>query len=210
MLDDGAVVRVRPRESLVRTGLVASVVGGVPLLAVLYWLSLVQGSWRRVLVVHVLAVVVLLLAWLRHRGSFAEVTRTHLIKQAFFRRRVVEREQIASAIIVHTWRAGSSDAVPQLLIRDAAESTLVRFRGAFWSMEAMETIAHGLQVPVTIAPETMTLPEFYAEHPHSAYWYEGRLWVTVAGVVVAFAGAFLVMSWIMLAIGAPGALGLVP
>ncbi|MGX5680898.1 hypothetical protein [Schumannella luteola] len=210
MDDDAVLVHVRPRESLGRTGLIASLVGGVPLFGVLYWLSASQGSWRRVLVVHVLVVAIVTFGWTRHHGAFAEVTASRVVKQAFFRRRVVERDRIASTLLAHTWRPGSSEAVPQLLLLDADGVTIMRFRGAFWSIEAMQAIAAELQVPTTVAPETISLKEFYEENPRSAYWYEGRPWVAAGGVALAFAGAFLVMSWIMLAIGAPSTLSLTP
>ncbi|MDO7881006.1 hypothetical protein [Antiquaquibacter soli] len=203
-------MRVTPRESLAHTGLIASLVGGIPLFGVLYWLSASQGSWRRVLAVHVVAVAVVAFGWIRHRGAFAEVTATRVIKQAFFRRHVIDRDRIASALIGHTWRPGSSEAVPQLLLRDADDRTLLRLRGTFWTLTSMESLVDAVRVPVTVDPETISLREFYEAHPDSAYWYEGRPWVSVLGIAVAFAGAFVIMSWIMFAIGVPSTLSLTP
>jgi hypothetical protein len=204
------LVTVRPRESLARAGLVAGLVAGVPLFGVLYWLSASQGSWRRVLVIHVLIVGISAFAWIRYTGSYTEVTTDRLIKQAFFKRRVVDRERIASTVIGQTWRPGSSETVPQLLALDRDGQCLTRLRGAYWSLESMQTIAGALGVPCAMESHPVTLKEFYEEHPHAAYWYEGKAWVGIVGVVAAFAGAFVVVSWIMMAIGSHSLFSLTP
>lgn len=211
MIDANTVLaHVRPRESLVRAGVIALVIGGIPLFSVLYWLSYSQGSWRRVLAVNIAVAAVALFAWIRHRRVYTEVGESELVKQAYLRRHIIDRERIASTLIAHTWRPGSSESIPQLLVLDRAGECLIRLRGTVWSLEAMETIAEALVVPSTVETHTMTLREFYAEHPNSAYWYEGRPWITVAGIAVGFALAFLGTSWIMMAIGAPSALVFVP
>ena len=199
-------VRVRPRASLARTGLIAIAIGGLPLFGVLYWMSASQGSWRRVLVIHVIAIVIAGLAWVRHSNAYAEVSETRVIKQAFFGFDSVDRLSVASAVIAQTWRPGSSDSVPQLLLLDADGKRLIRFRGTFWSLESMEELVSALGVTVTREQEPVSLREFFETHPTAAYWYEGKPWVAAAGIVVAFAGAFAIMSWLMIAIGAPSAL----
>jgi hypothetical protein len=199
-------VLVRPRASLARTGLIAMAIGGLPLFGVLYWMSALQGSWRRVLVVHIIVIVIAGLAWIRHSNAYAEVTETRVIKQAFFGFDSVDRSSVASAVIAQTWRPGSSEAVPQLLLLDADGNRLIRFRGTFWSLESMEEVVSALGVTVTFEKEPVSLREFFEAHPTAAYWYEGKPWVAAVGIVVAFASAFAIMSWIMIAIGAPSAL----
>lgn len=210
MDEETALVAVRPRESLARAGLIAALVAGVPLFGVLYWLSASQGSWRRVLVIHVLIVGLSAFAWIRYHGSYTEVTPEQLIKQAFFKRRVVDRELIGSTLIGQTWRPGSSETVPQLLVLGHDGECLVRLRGAYWSQEAMEAVAASLAVHCVRESHPVTLKEFYEEHPHAAYWYEGKAWVSIAGVIAAFAGAFVVVSWIMMAIGSHSLFSLTP
>lgn len=210
MDEETSLVRVRARESLARAGLVSGLIAGIPLFGVLYWLSASQGSWRRVLVFHVLVVAIGAFAWIRYTGAFTAVTPTRLIKQAFFLTRVVDRSLIASTKIGQTWRPGSSESVPQLLVLDAEGECLTRLRGAYWSLESMETVAGALGVPCSVESHPVTLREFYEQHPRAAYWYEGKTWVAIAGVAVAFAGAFVIMSWIMMAIGAPSSLSLTP
>jgi len=81
-------------------------------------------------------------------------------------------------------------------------------RGTFWSREDMLTIAEAIGAPLTVEREPMTLAEFYALRPGIAYWYEGKLWLTVLGIVLAFAASYFLLSALMAAIGVPSLLSL--
>lgn len=207
-MDESDRVRVLPRASLGRAWLIAAIVAGLPLFGVLYWLSMEQGSWRRVLVVQVLLVVAAALIWTRHTGAFAEVGERTVTKQAFVGSAIVPRDRIAEARIVTTWRHGSSEAVPQLLLLDSDGHTLLRMDGTFWDLDSMQRIAAATGVTVTHDVEPRAAKEFLTEHPTAAYFYEGRPWIAILGISLAFATSFVVMSWIMYAIGAPIALGM--
>jgi hypothetical protein len=207
-MDESDRVRVLPRASLGRAWLIAALVSGLPLFSVLYWLSMEQGSWRRVLVVQVILVVIAALIWTRHTGAFTEVGERTVTKQAFFGSTIVPRDRITEARLVTTWRHGSSEAVPQLLLLDEHGHTLLRMDGTFWDQESMERIAAATGVTVTHEVEPSAAKEFLTEHPTAAYFYEGRPWIAILGISLAFATAFVVMSWIMYAIGAPSALGM--
>lgn len=196
-------VRVRPRASLGRAWLYSALVAGVPLFGVLYWISAEQGNWRRVLVVQVILVFVVAIVWTRHAGAFAEVGERTVTKQAFFGSSIVPRDRIATARMMSTWRQGSSEAIPQLLLLDADGRTLLRMDGTFWDADSMERIARAVGVPIERDEAPSATKEFLAENPTAAYFYEGRPWIAVLGISLAFAGAFLVMSWIMYAIGVP-------
>lgn len=201
-------VRVRPRASLGRAWLYSAIVAGVPLFGVLYWISAEQGNWRRVLVVQVILVFVAALIWTRHAGAFTEVGEQTVTKQAFFGSAIVPRDRIATARMLSTWRQGSSESIPQLLLLDPQGTTLLRMDGTFWDAESMERIARGVGVPIERDEAPSATKEFLTDHPTAAYFYEGRPWIAVLGISVAFAGAFLIMSWIMYAIGVPTALSL--
>ena len=209
MVDDlGLPVSVRPRESLGRAWLLAVLVAGVPLFGVLYWLALQNGSWRQVLVFQILAIGVATFVWIRHNGAFAQVTDTTIVKQAFFASFTVQRADVASVVLVDTWRPGVSEATREMLVKDGSGHTVLRLSGTFWSAEAMNALATGLSVPVVHESTPVSSKEFLSSHPGAAYWYEGRLWVAIVGITVAFATAFVVMSLIMHAIGSPSALHL--
>lgn len=196
------VVSVRPRRSLGRAWLAAAVIGSVPLFGALYWLASQDGEWRQVLVVQIVMIGAGALIWVRHAGAFAQVTESTITKQSFLAGTVVRREDVASIAMVETWRPGSSDSHPEMLLKDSSGHTVLRFDGTFWSPKAMATLAEGIGAPVVTESVPVTSKEFLAQNPGAGYWYEGKLWLAIVGIVVAFGVAFLGMSWIMHAIGA--------
>jgi hypothetical protein len=202
-----AVLLVRTRPSLMRSGTLAITAGAVPLFAVLYWLSISQGSWRRVLVVHVVFMALWAFAWFRWRRVYVRVDDERLTKQSFLVRTVVAREDVADVLIAQTYRDSSADTVPQLLALDKEGRRLFRLRGYFWTREDMLAIAKAVGVSPRISLEPLTRREFYATHPGSAYWYEGRTWLKTAGIVIALVAAAGFIGWLMTAIGTTSALG---
>jgi len=197
---------VRPRRSLGRAWLTAAIIGGIPLFGALYWLASQGGDWRQVLVVQIVFIGVGALVWVRHTGAFAQVTDDTITKQAFFSGSVVNRADVASIVIAATWRPGSTDSTREMLLKDASNTTLMRFGGAFWSPNSMDTLAASVGAPIIHEENPVTAKEFLAQHPDATYWYEGKIWVAVTGIVVAFGVAFIAMSWIMHAIGADSVL----
>ena len=182
-------VRVRPRASLGRAWLYSAIVAGVPLFGVLYWISAEQGNWRRVLVVQVILVFAAALIWTRHAGAFTEVGDTTVTKQAFFGSSIVPRDRIATARMMSTWRQGSSEAIPQLLLQDARGHTLLRMDGTFWDADSMEQIARAVGVPIERDDAPSAAKEFLTDHPTAAYFYEGRPWIPVLAISLESAGA---------------------
>ena len=209
MVDDsGLPVSVRPRDSLGKTWLLAVLIAGVPLFGALYWLAYEYGSWRQVLVFQIIAIAITALVWVRHHGAFAQVTSTTIMKQAFFTGTVVPRSDVASVVLLDTWRPGISESTREMLVKDADGHTVLRLSGTFWSVESMDAMAKALGVRIIHEATPVTSKEFLAAHPGAAYWYEGKAWVAVVGISLAFASAFLLMSFIMHAIGSPSALHL--
>jgi hypothetical protein len=201
-----AALLVRTRPSLMRSGTLAITAGAVPLFAVLYWLSISQGSWRRVLVVHVIFMALWAFAWFRWRRVYVKVDEERVTKQSFLVRTAFAREDVAQILIAQTYRDSSADTVPQLLALDAQGNRLFRLRGYFWSHDDMLAIAKAVGVRPRIVKEPLTRREFYAAHPGSAYWYEGRPWLKTAGIVIALVAAAGFIGWLMTAIGTTSAL----
>lgn len=199
--------RVTPRRSLLRTGIIACFAGGVPLFGVLYWLALDQGNWVRVLIVHLAVSVIALVLGLRWRAGFVEVADGVITKQSFATRSQVNCSDIVSVVIAQTY-VGHADSQPQLLAFDRDGQRAFRMRGIYWSRDDMVLIAEAIGAPVLFEPDPMTTAEFYATYPGVAYWYEGRPWLAISGIAVALCFSFLLMSWVMLAIGVPSSLSL--
>jgi hypothetical protein len=194
-------VLVRPRRSLLRAGIAGVLVGGAPLFAVLYWLSFSQGNWRRVLLAQIVVLVACGVLLLRFRAGFVRVDPEFITKQSFFRRIVVRRSDVAAILIVETYRDSSTETRPQFLAIAADLQPLLRLRGIYWTRADMLAIATAIGVSTTVEPGAMTLREFYALHPGIAYWYEGRPWVGVVGILVAFIASAFALGWLMTATG---------
>ena len=205
---EGTTVRVRARASVFRNGVFAVIAAGIPLFAVLYWLSFSQGNWHLVLLVQFIYLGFFAVVFVRHFAAFVEVTPTTITKQALVVRTVIDRADVASVYVIDTHSSSSTDSLPQLLALDAEDRRLLRMRGTFWSREDMLTIAEAIGAPLTVETQPMTLAEFYALRPGIAYWYEGKLWLTVLGIVLAFAASYFLLSALMTAIGVPSLLGL--
>ena len=202
-----ASTRIRPREVLLRNLLLSAIIGGVPLFGVLFWLSITQGSWIRVLVVFAGFIAAVLVTAARHQAVFVVVTATTITKQAFARRTVVQVSDVATTSIGHTYRGSSSETLPQFIATGADGQVIFRLGGLFWSEDDMEKVATAIGARKVLIAEPMTLKEFYALAPGAAYWYEGKPWVGVLGIVVAFLAALAIVWWLMSAIGVPLALG---
>lgn len=194
---------VRPRRSLLTSGVTALAIAGVPLFGVLYWLSFSQGSWQRVAVANVVYLLCCLILWLLFRAGLVRVDESSITKRTLLRRLVLPRLNVATVLLSQTYRGSSSDTVPQLLALDNAGLRLFRMRGIYWSRDAMRQVAEAIGAPMTIDPVPMSLREYYQRHPGVAYWYEGRPWIAVVGGVVAFAVAVLAIGWLMTALGVP-------
>jgi hypothetical protein len=196
-------VRVAARGSVLRNTIYAAFAAGIPLFGVLYWLSLAQGNWLRVLVVQAIYTGFFALIAVRHFGAHVEVTSTTVTKQALFVRTTLSRADVASSYLVDTHTSNSPELLPQLVLLDAQGGRLMRMRGTFWSRDDMVRVAEAIGAPLTVQTEPMTLKEFYALRPGTAYWYEGKLWLAIVGIVLAFGFAYLAVTWLMAAIGVP-------
>ena len=196
-------IRVAARGSVLRNTIYAAVAAGIPLFGVLYWLSIAQGNWLRVLVVQAIYIGLFALIAVRHFGAYVEVTSTTVTTQALFVRSTLNRADVASSYLVDTHTSNSAELLPQLLVLDAKGGRLMRMRGTFWSRDDMLRIAEAIGAPLTVETQPMTLKEFYALRPGTAYWYEGKLWLGIVGIVLAFGFAYLAVTWLMAAIGVP-------
>lgn len=197
-------VRIVPRRSLLVSALVSIVVVLVPVSGVLYWFAAPrgQGAWVAIAQCVVVGFALVLLfrqltvdtvvadGELRGRGIFSPMERVPL-------------ERIAQVDIVEVYIGQSTETVPQLLVRDAAGRRLFRLRGTFWKPGDLERIAAALPVETTVAPEPMTITEFFEAYPTSAYWFENRPWLVATVLAVVTAAAVGIAVGVMTLIGMP-------
>ncbi|CAN5467402.1 hypothetical protein BH10ACT7_BH10ACT7_20500 [soil metagenome] len=203
-MNEDITVSVRPRPALLRNMLISSAVSGVPLFGVLYWLAFTQGNWGNVFIVQFVFLLFVLLGVLRYHAAFVSVSEETIVKQGFVRLTIVDREDVASVRILDTYRDGSHETLPQLLIRNASGEAIFRMPGFYWSREAMDAVAEAIGAPTVIERDPFTLDEFYDIAPGTAYWYERKRWLPIACIVVAFISSVALISWLMTTLGLPG------
>lgn len=201
---DQTTLRIVPRRSLLVSALVSIIVVVVPVSAVLYWFAIPRGQGPWIGLMQAIVVVVgLILMWrqltvdtvvadgeLRGRGIFSPMVRVPL-------------EQIATVDVVPTYVGQSAETVPQVLVRDADGRRLFRLRGNFWHAQDLTTLTEALPVPAHVATEPMSLPEFFAAYPGSAYWFENRPWLMAGLLAIVIAACIGIGVAIMVLLGMP-------
>jgi hypothetical protein len=198
------LVTVRPRRSLLRTGLVSIVLAMVPLFGVLYWFSFEHGSWLIVFVVHLIVVLAAIVVLLRQLSVYSAVTDTELVGRGIFSPLIrVPLDRIACVDLVETYVGQAPESVTQLLVRDAEGRRLFRMRGGFYHPGDLPKLAAALPVRPDVVSEPIGMTEFFRAYPGSAYWFEHRPILRVMVFAVALGAALAVAAWIMTILGMP-------
>jgi hypothetical protein len=183
---ENAPVRIAPRRSLLISGFVSIVLALIPISAVFYWFAIPRGQGYWVAIAQAIVVVTALGLLLRQLTVDAVVADGELRGRGIFSPMVrVPLEKIATVDLVPVYVGQSPETVPQLLVRDADGARLFRLRGTFWHAGDLKKIADALPVPVQVAREPLSYPEFFAAYPGSEYWFENRPWLLAALLVTA-------------------------
>ena len=203
MIDD-RIVTVRPRRSLIRTGLISVGLAMIPLFGVLYWFSIERGSWQGVLAAHVVAILITILVVARQLRVFTAVTGTELIGNGIFSPLIrVPLDDIAAVHLVDTYVGQAPESVTQLLVTDASGQRLFRMRGSFYREGELQKVAAALPVSPQIVSEPMDIAEFFRTYPGSAYWFDHRPVLRAVLVAIGLAAALVIAAWIMTILGLP-------
>jgi hypothetical protein len=201
---DDTVVRVAPRRSLLVSALVSILLVLLPISALLYWFAIPRGQGAWVALAQAIVVGASLTLFFRQLTVDTVVADGELRGRGIFSpMERVPLSSIAQVDLVPVYVGQSPETVPQLLIRDADGTRLFRLRGTFWHTGDLEKIANALPAPMTVAPEPMSMSEFFAAYPGSAYWFENRPWL-VAGVLAVVIAICIAIAWgIMTLFGMP-------
>lgn len=192
----GVVLRIAPRRSLLVSALLSTLAVLLPVSALLYWIAIPRGATASVAIVQAIVIGGAITMALRQLTVDAVMTGTEIRGRGIFSPMIrVPLQRVASVDLVPTYVSQSSEPVTQLLLRDAEGRRLFRLRGSYWHPGDLQKVAANLPVAATVVTEPMTLKEFYAAYPGSAYWFENRPWLSVAlfagviGICVAVAVA---------------------
>ena len=209
------VVKVHPRRSLVRNGVLSYALLSLPLFGTLYFFSTSSAVWFSVLSVHMLtlgiaALVVSALHRRLHRSDFHRDLRARLPRQAA---RGCASPRSRPPHSCTPTGARPPRRSPQLLVRCTDNNRVLRMRGIFWSEADMRAVAAVITRSAAIVLDERTEPitarTFFAEYPGSAYWFENRPAIIVAAVIVTLLAAARARSRLHGPHGNPGRGGLV-
>lgn len=186
-----STLHIKPERATYWRSLAALLAIMVPVLVLLYVLTIPDGPWYAVLATQVIASVI----WTILSFAFFAVE-VRLDENSLVERRFVSGRHVISRDRVHTvlrLTGAESDAVAaHLFVCDADGNRLLRLRGYYWSTESMDALTKALDVPVEIIDESYSIGDLREGRPQLPYWYEGRP----------------IMSSVIFAIGA-GVLGVV-
>lgn len=164
---------LRPHAHLFTRGILAVFALTTPVFAVLYWLTIPDGVWPLVLVIHVLVVAATILAVLAFFGTTIEITPDAVRERGFFGRVTeIRAGMVRDVVLLDLYEGSTLDTQPQLFVTGVDGRLLLRLRGQFWAREDMERVAEELDVPVTIRSDSITLTELRRDSPELLYWFE--------------------------------------
>jgi hypothetical protein len=197
------------RRSVVRSAILSCVALITPLFAVLYFLTVPEGTWPRVLAAHALLALACTVVTVELCHSRIWASSSGLVLRGpLGRRQRLPREHIRELLLVHTYRGHTLDTEPQLFVVADACQTAIRLRGWLWSHETMRAIGQELDMPITTLTEPLTLGELRKQHPRLLPLLERQRAARVAVVAVTVAVVAVASVLLLGAVGLPGAVSL--
>lgn len=197
-----ALVRVRPRTSLIRSAAVSMLVAMVPASVALYAVAIPAGRWMQVLVAQALVVAACVVVGARQLQLVTEVDDRELRGNGIATPMVrVRLDDIERVHLVRTLIHGGSEETMQLLVTDAEGRRLFRLRGNYWPADALERVAEALPVPPSHHRDPVPIAEFWRAHPGSAYWFEDRRIVRILTPICVLLVASGIAAGVMFGLG---------
>lgn len=174
--EETTAVSVRIRRGLITQGIAAVFALSVPIVLVLYWLTLPSGGWIWVLVAQGIILVGLGVAVYRGLRVQVSVSATHLIERRFFGPMLrIPLDEIDRVIMLEMHRTMASQPRLQMFVLSSRGTPLLRMRGEYWSRSSINRIASQLTTaPIEHVDHPITLDELQTTRPEMLYWFERR------------------------------------
>ena len=173
---NSTTVTVRVRRSLLAQGILALLALSVPIMIVLYWLTIPAGTWGWVIGAQLVLLVAVLIAAYRYTRVSITVTPTTISEVRFFGG--VTRTKIADidrVIMLEMHRTMASQSRLQMFVLNADGRPVLRMRGEYWTRNSINRIAAQLSsVPIEHIDHPVTLDELQTSRPEMLYWFERR------------------------------------
>jgi hypothetical protein len=179
-------MRLRPRRSLFRDGLLGAILTLTPVFGVAYWQTIGEPTLPLLIGFHALSTLLVVAASWRYFATGVWVDDISLSERGFLSNlRRFPRAEVTGIVRARTFGHGA-EPVHQLFVMGRDDTVLVRLRGQFWSADSMDALAKALAVPVTVLPDVMSTRELAMERPALVYWFE-RSRLAAAAAIAAIA-----------------------
>lgn len=147
-----------------------------PIFAVLYWLTVPEGTWLPVVVAQAGVTAVFGLSVVAFHRTGIWVDHSGITERGFFGRvDSFPAASVGSILMLDLYLGDALDTNAHLFVVGVDGRRLVRMRGQYYSHFAMDTVIEQLGAPVVRVTEPMTLRELNRARPELLYWFERRL-----------------------------------
>lgn len=166
---------LRPRRQVFTQSGLAVIALMLPVIAVLYWLTIPAGSWFIVTLALLIVLVVIGYFVVIYRQAGILVSPAGVRESGFLGlRRPILQEEIKSLLLVSIYRGLTLDAEEQLFVIGMDGTTLLRMRARYWDHDDIRRLVDLLDAPATVISEPQTLDEFGSKHSALLFWFERR------------------------------------
>jgi len=195
---------VRPKRSLIRTGVISFFLASLPVFAVLYWYTAAHDVWCDILGAQIVLFLACLALWWRQTTVFSAVTPTEMVGRGIFSPLVhVPLASVASVSLVPVFGSNADDTTTQLVALNADGVCLWRMRGQYWHDGDLQAFADAVGRPVTVESAPLNQREFFEFYPGAEYWFENSLPVRVALITGSTLVVLLIVAGVMRVMGIP-------
>lgn len=169
------MVLVRPRQQVFTQSGLAVIALMLPVLAVLYWLTIPAGTWLMVTVALLLVLAVIAYFVVIYRQAGILVSPSGVRESGFVGlRRHISQDEIKSMLLVSIYRGLTVDAEEQLFVIGSNGNTLLRMRARYWDHADILRVVGMLDAPATVITEPQTLDQFGSKYSALLFWFERR------------------------------------
>ncbi|MFM9920554.1 hypothetical protein [Lacisediminihabitans sp. H27-G8] len=202
--DSNVEVWLRPRRSLLWSGILILIIVPIPIVAMLVTLGLPSGSWRVSAITEALVIVLFFVGLYLLRTTYVVISADHFTERGFFRPAVVTPiSEVRSMVLAQTFSSSSSETLPQLILRNARGERILRMRGVFWTEESMRQAATAIGTPLEEPAEPLTSKQFFELYAGTAYWFENRRSLTIGVIVLIGLVCIGIVLGLMVLLGLP-------
>ncbi len=151
---------LRPRRKLVKRSIIAALSLLVPVLIVLYWLTIPRNTWIFVAAVQFGLTLLGVIAVFGARRVCVTVAAGRLESRNLLGRVTnFGTAEIASVVLVELYQSEMVETLSHLYLLDSAGDVLLRLRGQVWPRSGLENISDALGVRVVRPPDPLTVSE---------------------------------------------------